>query len=155
MTYDEIQMIENPQEAQLEKTGPLGYCKEREGLLILPDVIEEFVCRGVSFHVLELIAGNIPNVLPEAVEDWTSFLHDVFDFAHQTAAGFNIQRALSLAQNLRELIVKPAGLVPGTDGLFSVSQRQYHSGQWPVGPGSDTQIDLSPSIPVASRFGDI
>jgi hypothetical protein len=32
----------------------------------------------MSFDVLELVASDIPNTLPETIEDWTALLHDIF-----------------------------------------------------------------------------
>ncbi len=123
-----------------------------------PDLVQEIVAGGMGHHVLELGAGDVPHVLPVADADGPPLLHDRLDVAHDLPPGFQVQGLFRLPQLLGELLVHPAGLVPGNRlALFvrDVGQGQHHDAQGTVGPGGDAQVHLGPPIPVAAGFGDV
>ncbi len=119
----------------------------------LPDkgVVHGWVC----LHILELLVHDLEEFEVVIDPDRATLLHDVFDFAHDVGAFFNVEGLVRLLQMRVEFVIGPAGLVPGADRCFGVGHGKDHDGQGTVRPDRDAKRHFGPTAPVLAGLGNV
>jgi hypothetical protein len=90
---------------------------------------------------------------PEWLHDRAVLLEDLFQLGHDHPALIGFENALRLGQQLVELRVRIARLIPRRTG--AVGQAEYHHAEGPMGPTSVAERHLVPYCPETRRRHEI
>ena len=100
--------------------------------------------------IFDIFSGYHPLVPPEGDTDGSAGLLDFLKLAENLAALIHIQRPVGLGEQLGELVVHPAGFIPGSRlalGIGDEGQVKHHGSEGAVHPGRDAEIDFGPLSP--------